>query len=66
MFQMSNAKMLRLKDEEVEKVRQKAIEINKKLIKMDKEPMKDSELIHKVISLGLENIVVNKNGDLEI
>lgn len=66
MFQMSKAKMLRLKDEEVEKVRQKAIEINKKLIKLDKEPLKDSELIHIVISLGLENIVVNKNGDLEI
>lgn len=63
---MSKAKMLRLKEEEVEKVRQKAIEINKKLIKLDKEPIKDSELLHIVIDLGIDNIVVNKNGELEI
>lgn len=63
---MSKAKMLRLKEEEVEKVRQKAIEINKKLIKLDREPIKDSELLHIVIDLGINNIVVNKNGELEI
>ena len=63
---MSKAKMLRLKEEEVEKVRQKAIEINKKLIKLDREPIKDSELLHIVIDLGIDNIVVNKNGELEI
>lgn len=62
----AKAKMLRLKDEEIEKVRKKAIEINKKLIRLEKEPIKDSELIHIVIDLGLENIIVNKNGDLEI
>lgn len=38
--------MLRLNDEEVESVREKTIEINKKLIRLEKEPIKDSELMH--------------------
>jgi hypothetical protein len=40
--------------------------MDKKLIKLDKEPFKDSELLHIVIELGIDNIVVNKNGELEI
>ena len=63
---MKKVKMLRLNDEEVEKVREKAIEINKKLIRLEKEPVKDSELMHVILRLGTENIIVNKNGELEI
>lgn len=63
---MSKTKMLRLNEEEVEKVRVKAIEINKKLIRLEKEPVKDSELMHIILKLGTENIIVNKNGDFEI
>jgi hypothetical protein len=63
---MKKVKMLRLNDEEVEKVREKAIEINKKLIRLEKEPVKDSELMHVILRLGTENIIVNKDGELEI
>lgn len=63
---MSKTKMLRLNEEEVERVRVKAIEINKKLIRLEKEPVKDSELMHIILKLGTENIIVNKNGDFEI
>lgn len=60
------SKMLRLNAMEVELVRNKSIEINKKLIGMNKEPLKDSELIHTILRLGVKLITVNKNGDLEI
>lgn len=63
---MKKVKMLRLNDEEVEKVREKAIEINKKLIRLEKEPIKDSELMHVILRLGTENIIMNKDGELEI
>ena len=63
---MKMVKMLRLNEEEVEKVREKAIEINKKLIRVEKEPVKDSELMHIILKLGTENIIVNKDGELEI
>lgn len=63
---MKKVKMLRLNDEEVESVREKAIEINKKLIRLEKEPVKDSELMHVILKLGTKNIIVNKDGEFEI
>lgn len=63
---MKKAKMLRLNDHEVEKVRNKAIEINKKLIKLEKEPVKDSELMHIILDLGTDTIIVNKDGKFEM
>lgn len=63
---MKKVKMLRLNDEEVESVREKAIEINKKLIRLEKEPIKDSELMHVILKLGTKNIIVNKDGEFEI
>lgn len=63
---MKKVKMLRLNDEEVESVREKAIEINKKLIRLEKEPVKDSELMHLILKLGTKNIIVNKEGEFEI
>jgi hypothetical protein len=61
-----SSKMIRLNAWEVEEVRNKSIDINKKLIRLDKEPLKDSELVHKILELGLKNISVSKEGDLEI
>lgn len=58
--------MIRLNEKEVEEIRNKCIDINKKLIRLEKEPLKDSELVHKIIELGLKNICVTKEGDLEI
>lgn len=60
------SKMLRLSNIEVEALRKKSIEINRKLIALSKEPMKDSELAHKIIELGLKNLIVNKYGELEM
>lgn len=61
-----NSKMIRLKTKEVEELRNKCIDINKKLIRLEKEPVKDSELVHIVLELGLKNISVSKTGELEI
>lgn len=60
------SKMIRLNAGEIEAVRNKCIDINKKLIRLEKEPLKDSELVHKILELGLKNISVSKDGDLEI
>lgn len=58
--------MFRLNIKERELIREKCIEINKKLINQSKEPMRDSELTHKILELALKNAFVNKNGELEI
>lgn len=60
------SKMIRLNAWEVEQLRNKCIDINKKLIRLEKEPLKDSELVHKILELGLKNICVSKEGNLEI
>lgn len=59
-------KMLRIKDVQSEKLRQKSIEINKILISLNKEPMKDSEIAHKILDIGIKSIFVNKYGELEM
>lgn len=59
-------KMLRIKDEQSEKLRKKSIEINKILISLNREPMKDSEIAHKILDIGIKNIFVNKYGELEM
>lgn len=59
-------KMLRIKEAQSEKLRNKCIEINKLLISMNKEPMKDSEIAHKILDMGLKNLFVNKYGELDM
>lgn len=58
--------MIRLNAWEIEELRNKCVDINKKLIRLDKEPLKDSELVHKILELGLKNISVSKEGEIEI
>ena len=60
------SKMIRLNAWEIEELRNKCVDINKKLIRLDKEPLKDSELAHKILELGLKNISVSKDGEIEI
>ena len=60
------SKMLRLKESESEAIRKKAVDVNKKLVNLGKEPIKDSELIHKLLELAIKNVIVNKYGELEI
>jgi hypothetical protein len=59
-------KMLRIKEVQSENLRKKCIEINKILISMNKEPLKDSEIAHKILDIGIKSIFVNKYGELEM
>jgi len=59
-------KMLRIKEVQSENLRKKCIEINKLLISMNKEPLKDSEIAHKILDIGIKSIFVNKYGELEM
>lgn len=59
-------KMLRIKEVQSENLRKKCIEINKILISMNKEPLKDSEIDHKILDIGIKSIFVNKYGELEM
>lgn len=59
-------KMLRINEIESENLRKKCIEINKILISLNKEPLKDSEVAHILLEKGMKNVTVNKYGELEI
>lgn len=57
---------IRLTKQEQEQLRQKAIEINKLLIKEGKEPLKDSEIAHKILENSIPYVRVNKSGEIYI
>lgn len=58
------ASQLRLKAPEQEKIRKKAIDINKLLVREGKEPLKDSELVHIILDLGLDMVEINRKGEV--
>lgn len=58
------SKTVRLTDSEQEAVRKKAVAINKKLMEKNKQPLKDSEVVHAVIELALEKLNVGSSGNL--
>lgn len=55
---------LRLTDEEQESLRKKCIEINRLLIKAGKEPMRDSELAHKILKKSIPCVRLGESGEL--
>lgn len=57
---------LRLSTEEQEQLRKKCIEINKLLIKMGREPVKDSELAHIILAKSMSYIEVGQSGEINI
>lgn len=57
---------LRLSNAEQELLRQKCIEINKLLIKMNKQPIKDSELAHFIVEHATKLVEVSKSGMLSL
>jgi len=59
-------KMFRLTVAETELLRSKSIEINKKLVAMNKEPLKESELLHRVLQEALPRIEVGKQKSISI
>ncbi len=60
------AKTFRLTDKEVEWIRVKSTEINKILINSNKEPLRDSELLHKILEKTVRYVKVTKNGEIYI
>jgi len=63
---MSNTsmEMLRLSKIEQKTLRDAGIKVNKKLIMDDRQPVKDSELIHIILNDVLKRVTVNKRGEI--
>lgn len=57
---------VRLTTREQEKLREKCIQINKILIKMEKSPLKDSELVHAILEQAIDRVEVSRDGDVFI
>lgn len=51
---------MRINDLEQEAIRKKAIEINKKLVEEGAAPIKDSELVHKILIAAINKTKVEK------
>ncbi|WP_426139436.1 hypothetical protein [Pseudomonas sp. DWP3-1-2] len=57
---------VRLTAGEQEAIRKKAIEFNKILIKLGKQPMRDSELVHKILEKSVPYARLSESGDVII
>lgn len=57
---------VRLTQGEQEAIRQKAIEFNKLLIKQGRQPMRDSELVHKILEKSVPYARLTESGDVVI
>ena len=57
---------VRLTTAEQEAIRQKAIEFNKILIRQGKQPMRDSELVHKILEKSVPCARLSESGEVII
>lgn len=57
-------KSLRIKEEQEEKIRQLAVLVNKKLIQLGMEPLKDSEVAHRLLNEAIGRSYVTTDGQL--
>lgn len=57
---------VRLTQQEQEQLRQKAIEINKLLVKQGRQPLRDSELVHKILEISVPYAQLNASGEIVI
>lgn len=57
---------IRLTQQEQEQLRQKAIEINKLLVKQGRQPLRDSELVHKILEKSVSYAQVSSSGEIEL
>mgnify|MGYP003141394557 CR=1 FL=1 len=55
---------VRLTPKEQDDLRKKCIEINKILIKENRMPLKESELVHKILEKSITYVRVGASGDL--
>lgn len=57
---------LRLTKDEQRRAEVKCREINKILVNMERAPVQESELLHKLIDLTVDKVKVNKRGEIFI
>lgn len=57
---------VRLTQAEQEAIRQKAIEFNKLLIKQGRQPLRDSELVHKILEKSVPYARLTESGEVVI
>lgn len=57
---------VRLTQQEQEQLRQKAIEINKLLVKQGRQPLRDSELVHKILEQSVPYAQLSPSGEIVI
>lgn len=57
---------IRLSPQEQELIRKKCVDINKLLVRAGKEPIKDSELVHKIIEKTVSYVHVTTSGEIYI
>lgn len=57
---------IRLTQGEQEQLRQKAIEINKLLVRQGRQPLRDSELAHKILEKSLPCVQLSPAGEIEL
>lgn len=61
-----NMKNLRIKDAQGERIRQLAIDLNKRLVSLNRQPLKDSELTHKLLDEAINRAVISPNGEIHL
>ncbi len=59
-------KTLRIKENQEESIRKLAININKKLIQLDREPLRDSELAHILLNEAIRCAKIDDDGRITI
>lgn len=59
-------KSLRIKEEQEESIRRLAINVNKKLIQLGREPLKDSELAHILLNEAIKRAHIGEDGEITI
>lgn len=57
-------KSLRIKEDQEEKIRQLAVLVNKKLIQLGMEQLKDSEVAHRLLNEAIGRAYVTTDGQL--
>jgi hypothetical protein len=63
---MSMPATLRLTKDEQRRAEVKCREINKILVNMERAPVQESELLHRLIDLTVDKVKVNKRGEIFI
>ncbi len=57
-------KTLRLTAKEQELLRNKTTDLNKRLVACNREPLKDSELAHIALKVGISSLKVSQSGEV--